>query len=210
MPTADEIRAAQRALWDEFSPGWEKWGRRRPEAQRAGRRSDDRQPRAASGSGASRCCCRYRRSRSSPSPPLHQRGEWPSPTSRPACSQRRGAGLRRRDSRTSSSRSARWTRFPMPTTPSTAPPAASGSCSFLTSPPQWRSSGGWCGPEGRSQPRCGQARSRTSGRRSLGAAIAAELEQPASEPDAPGMFRCAAPGAMTSLFEGAGLQEVRV
>ena len=25
MPTADEIRAAQRALWDEFSPGWEKW-----------------------------------------------------------------------------------------------------------------------------------------------------------------------------------------
>src|SRR5262245_13452189 len=25
MASADEIRAAQRELWDEFSPGWEKW-----------------------------------------------------------------------------------------------------------------------------------------------------------------------------------------
>ena len=42
-----------------------------------------------------------------------------------------------------------------------------------------------------------------------GTAIASEIEQPAPDPDAPGMFRCAAPGKMTELFETVGLHDVR-
>jgi len=42
-----------------------------------------------------------------------------------------------------------------------------------------------------------------------GTAMASEIEQPAPDPDAPGMFRCAAPGKMTDLFQTAGLHDVR-
>jgi hypothetical protein len=42
-----------------------------------------------------------------------------------------------------------------------------------------------------------------------GAAIAAEVPQPPADPNAPGMFRCAAPQAMTMLFHEAGLEGVR-
>jgi SAM-dependent methyltransferase len=41
-----------------------------------------------------------------------------------------------------------------------------------------------------------------------GAAIATEVESPAPDLDAPGMFRCAPPGAMTGLFASAGLHDV--
>ncbi len=41
-----------------------------------------------------------------------------------------------------------------------------------------------------------------------GAAIATEVDMPPPDPDAPGMFRCATPGAMTSLLERAGLAGV--
>jgi len=41
-----------------------------------------------------------------------------------------------------------------------------------------------------------------------GEAIAAEVEMPAPDPDAPGMFRCAAPGMMSAVLERAGLHEV--
>jgi ubiquinone/menaquinone biosynthesis C-methylase UbiE len=40
------------------------------------------------------------------------------------------------------------------------------------------------------------------------AAISTEIEVPPPDPDAPGMFRCAAPGAMRGLFEGAGLHDI--
>ncbi len=39
-------------------------------------------------------------------------------------------------------------------------------------------------------------------------AIAAELELPLADPDGPGMYRCAAPGAVTALYEAAGLLDV--
>ena len=42
-----------------------------------------------------------------------------------------------------------------------------------------------------------------------GGAISSEVEMPAPDPDGPGMFRCAAPGFMTELFEGAGFSDVR-
>jgi hypothetical protein len=42
-----------------------------------------------------------------------------------------------------------------------------------------------------------------------GGAIASEVAPPVPDPSAPGMFRCAAPGAMTSLFSSAGLNDVR-
>ena len=41
-----------------------------------------------------------------------------------------------------------------------------------------------------------------------GVAIASEVDMPPPDPDAPGMFRCASPGAMTSLLEQAGLTDV--
>jgi SAM-dependent methyltransferase len=41
-----------------------------------------------------------------------------------------------------------------------------------------------------------------------GAAIAAEVAMPAPAPDAPGMFRCSARGALVTLFERAGLHDV--
>jgi ubiquinone/menaquinone biosynthesis C-methylase UbiE len=40
------------------------------------------------------------------------------------------------------------------------------------------------------------------------AAIAAETELPAAPPDAPGLFRCAAPGAIGGVFAAAGLHDV--
>jgi SAM-dependent methyltransferase len=39
-------------------------------------------------------------------------------------------------------------------------------------------------------------------------AIAAEVALPAADPDAPGMFRCAAPGYVSALYEAAGLRDV--
>ena len=39
-------------------------------------------------------------------------------------------------------------------------------------------------------------------------AIAAEVALPAPEPDAPNMFRCAAPGYVAELYEAAGLRDV--
>lgn len=39
-------------------------------------------------------------------------------------------------------------------------------------------------------------------------AIAAEVELPPADPDRPHMFRCAAPGYVSELFEGAGLVDV--
>jgi ubiquinone/menaquinone biosynthesis C-methylase UbiE len=39
-------------------------------------------------------------------------------------------------------------------------------------------------------------------------AIATEIELPAPSPDAPGMFRCATPGAISAIFESAGLHDV--
>jgi SAM-dependent methyltransferase len=40
------------------------------------------------------------------------------------------------------------------------------------------------------------------------AAIGAEVDLPAPVPDAPGLFRCAAPDAIANLFRGAGLRDV--
>ncbi len=40
------------------------------------------------------------------------------------------------------------------------------------------------------------------------AAIGAEVDLPAPAPDAPGLFRCAAPDAIATLFRGAGLHDV--
>lgn len=40
------------------------------------------------------------------------------------------------------------------------------------------------------------------------AAISAEVETPTPAPDAPGLFRCAAPGAIAGVFRDAGLQDV--
>jgi ubiquinone/menaquinone biosynthesis C-methylase UbiE len=40
-------------------------------------------------------------------------------------------------------------------------------------------------------------------------AVGAEIELPKPEPDAPSMFRCAAPGYVTALFEDAGLHGVQ-
>ncbi len=42
-----------------------------------------------------------------------------------------------------------------------------------------------------------------------GAAIATEVQMPPPDPDAPGMYRCAQPGAISSRFEAAGLRDVR-
>jgi len=39
-------------------------------------------------------------------------------------------------------------------------------------------------------------------------AIATEAVLPPTDPDAPNMFRCAAPGCVSSLYEGAGLRDV--
>ena len=39
-------------------------------------------------------------------------------------------------------------------------------------------------------------------------AIAAEAVLATSSPDGPGMFRCAAPGYVSALYEAAGLREV--
>lgn len=39
-------------------------------------------------------------------------------------------------------------------------------------------------------------------------AVASEVTVPPPDPDAPGMFRCAAPGAVSALYEAAGLREV--
>jgi SAM-dependent methyltransferase len=38
--------------------------------------------------------------------------------------------------------------------------------------------------------------------------VGAEVELPAPDPDGPSMYRCAAPGSVRSLFEGAGLVDV--
>lgn len=40
------------------------------------------------------------------------------------------------------------------------------------------------------------------------AAIASEVDVPPADPDRPGIFRCAAPGLVTRLYEDAGLREV--
>ena len=40
------------------------------------------------------------------------------------------------------------------------------------------------------------------------AAIATEVAPPAPGPDAPGMFRCATPGAISALYEAAGLRDI--
>jgi SAM-dependent methyltransferase len=40
-------------------------------------------------------------------------------------------------------------------------------------------------------------------------AISSEVEMPAPDPEGPGMFRCSTPGFMTELFEGAGFSDVR-
>jgi SAM-dependent methyltransferase len=40
------------------------------------------------------------------------------------------------------------------------------------------------------------------------AAIATEIELPPASPDMPGLFRCAAPGAIGGMFKAAGLQNV--
>ena len=40
------------------------------------------------------------------------------------------------------------------------------------------------------------------------AAIATEIAPPAPAPDAPGMFRCATPGAVSALYEAAGLRDI--
>jgi SAM-dependent methyltransferase len=40
------------------------------------------------------------------------------------------------------------------------------------------------------------------------AVISTEVEMPPPDPDAPGMFRCAAPGALAGIFEQAGLSDV--
>jgi SAM-dependent methyltransferase len=39
-------------------------------------------------------------------------------------------------------------------------------------------------------------------------AIAAEVEIPPPDPNGPGMFRCAAPGMVSALYEAAGLHDV--
>ncbi len=39
-------------------------------------------------------------------------------------------------------------------------------------------------------------------------AVAAEVDMPAPPPDAPGMFRCNAPGYLAKLFEAAGLRDI--
>ncbi|HET7901184.1 MAG TPA: methyltransferase domain-containing protein [Candidatus Nanopelagicales bacterium] len=39
-------------------------------------------------------------------------------------------------------------------------------------------------------------------------AVATEVELPAAEPDAPGMYRCAAPGRVAKLYAAAGLHEI--
>jgi hypothetical protein len=41
-----------------------------------------------------------------------------------------------------------------------------------------------------------------------GAAVASEIEPVPPDPNAPGMFRCAAPDAIGARFRGAGLQDV--
>jgi SAM-dependent methyltransferase len=41
-----------------------------------------------------------------------------------------------------------------------------------------------------------------------GAAVATEVEVPPPPPDAPGMFRCAAPGMLSAAFEAAGLHDL--
>jgi SAM-dependent methyltransferase len=42
----------------------------------------------------------------------------------------------------------------------------------------------------------------------VGTAIATEVPQPAPSADAPGLFRCATPGAVSALYEAAGLREI--
>ena len=42
-----------------------------------------------------------------------------------------------------------------------------------------------------------------------GAAIATEVQMPPPDPDAPGMYRCAQPGTISKRFEAAGLRDVR-
>ncbi len=41
-----------------------------------------------------------------------------------------------------------------------------------------------------------------------GTAIATEAPQPAPAGDAPGLFRCSTPGAVSALYEAAGLREI--
>ena len=208
MPTADEIRAAQRALWDEFSPGWERWD---DVVQRLNGpvgeamigslelRPDQEHLDVAAGTGDPGLTI------ASLAPEGRVAITDISPRMLAAARRRAEAkGLENVDFKECSVDSLPYAddsfdsatcRFGFMFFPDL--PAAVAELGRVVRPGGTVAAAVWAGPE------------QNEWATIPGAAIAAEVEQPAPEPDAPGMFRCAAPGAMTSLFEGAGLQEVR-
>ena len=207
MPTADEIRAAQRALWDEFSPGWEKWddvvqSLNAPVGEAMigslELRPDQVHLDVAAGTGDPGLTIAS----------LAPEGRWPSPTSHPharsGATRAEAKGLANVEFKECSVDSLPYPdqsfdgatcRFGFMFFPDL--PAAEAELWRVVRPGGTVAAAVWAGPE------------QNEWATIPGAAIAAELEQPAPDPDAPGMFRCAAPGAMTSLFEGAELKDVR-
>ena len=208
MSSDDEIRAAQRALWDEFSPGWEKWdsvvqsvngpvGEAMIESLEL--RSDQQHLDVAAGTG---------------DPGLTIAARVPSgrvvitdisPGMLAAARRRADAkGLRNVEfeecsvddlSFADSSFDSVSCRFGFMFFPDLL--AAAREMIRVVKPGGQIVAAVWAGPESNQWATI------------PGAAISAEFPQPAPDPNAPGMFRCATPLAMTALFRDAGLDHVR-
>ncbi len=207
MPSADEIRATQKQTWDKFSAGWEKWddvvmattgqvGRELIESLRVG--EDQQHLDVGAGTGEPGLTIAA----------LAPRGRVTladlSPEMLAAAGRRATAkGLTNVDYRecgvedlpfpdaTFDSVSCRFVFMFIPDIDKAVSEIAR-----VLRPGGRAAAAVWAGPDVNAWATI------------AGAAMATEIEPVPPDPDAPGMFRCAAPDAIGARFRGAGLQDV--
>jgi SAM-dependent methyltransferase len=206
--SANEIRAAQRETWDTFAPGWEKWddvvqGMLGPVGDEMVRSlevgPDDHHLDVASGTGepgltVAAIATAGRVVLSDLSPVML------------AAAGRRAVelGLEHVETRECSADALPFEdatfdsvtcRFGFMFFPDIAETAAE--LVRVLKPGGRLSASVWAGPEGNPWATI------------AGAAVATDVEVPPPPPDAPGMFRCAAPGMLSAAFEAAGLHDLK-
>ena len=207
MPGGDEIRDAQRAAWAGLSPGWEKWNsvimdQMAPVGaamiERLAIADDQQHLDIAAGTGEPGLTV------ATLAPGGHVvltdlAAEMLDIATRRANAQ--GTPMLR-------PRCAAPTTCPSVTRHSTVFRCASDTCSSPTSPRRPPSSRAGSSQAGVSAPRYGPGPGENPWTTFATQAIAAQAALAPPDPDGPNMFRCAAPGYVSALYEAAGLRDV--